>query len=154
MAKISIKDAELKEKKFYTQLYTILGIGCVLYYLVPFIFNVSYADNLELWQYVMRMLLIGVYPFYTFISCFVNTRRHGFRWYMPIILGVYFAPAAMLMFGYTAMPYVLVYIVFGYFGSLSAVMLMKKIERIKNKSIKTEKMNNEQKKQKKSSNRR
>ena len=153
MAKISVKEVELKEKRFYKQLYIILGVGCVLYYMIPFMFNISYADNLELWEYVMRMLLIGVYPFYTFIACFLNTRSHGFRWYIAIMLGVYFAPAAVIMFGYTALPYVPVYIVFGYFGSLSALMLMKKIERIKNKSNK-EKNGNEQSKQKKSNERR
>ncbi|MBE5926461.1 MAG: hypothetical protein E7270_05820 [Lachnospiraceae bacterium] len=133
MAKISIKEEELREKKFYKQLYIFLGFGCVLYYLFPFVFNVSYADKLELWEAVMRMLLVGVYPFYTFIACFLSTRKYGFRWYIAIILGVYFMPAAMLMFGYTALVYVPVYIVFGYFGSLSATMLLKRLEKFRNK---------------------
>lgn len=143
MAKISIKEEELKEKKFYRQLYIILGIGCVLYFFFPLVFNISYANNLELLKSVMRMLLIGVYPFYVFMACFMNTRYYGFRWYVPVMLGAYFIPAALIMFNYTAVPYAFAYMLFGFFGSFGAIMLLKRIEKIKNKTIKKEKSNNE-----------
>lgn len=142
MSKILVKEEEQKEKRFYRQLYIILGVGCILYFLFPFVFNVSYVDNKELWESVMRMLLIGVYPFYVFMACFMNTRYYGFRWYVPVMIGGYFIPAAIMMFGASAVPYAFAYMVFGFFGSLGAIMLLKRIERIKNKS-KKEKFNNE-----------
>ncbi len=148
MAKISIKEEQLKEQKFYRQLYIILGFGCVLYFFFPFVFNVSFSNNLELWQMVMRTLLIGVYPFYTFIACFLNTRYYGFKWYIPVMLGVYFIPSAIMMFGYTAIPYAFAYVAFGFFGSLGATMTLKRIERMRNKK---EKISNEQTKQSKQS---
>lgn len=133
---ISIKKVEEQHKKYLKQLYILLGIGCVLYYMLPFVFGIAVKGDQALWTKTMIMVLVGVYPLYTFMSCFVNTRFYGFKWFVPVLLGLYFVPAAMIFFGSTALLYTVVYIVIGYFGSLGAAMTVKRIEKQKNKKEK------------------
>lgn len=126
----SIKKEEEELRKFLRQIYILLGLGCILYYLFPFLFiMMGIGQNKEAWTGVMSILLMGVYPFYPFIACFINTRYHGFRWFLPIIFGGYFVPAAMIYLGATALPYAIVYIALGYFGCLGGWMMVRRIQR-------------------------
>ncbi len=133
---ISLKKEEEEQKKLMKKIYIFLGIGCIMYYLVPFILYATTGGNIEDIAGMMFMLLLGVYPFYVFIASFICTRYHGFKWFIPILFSAYFLPAALLFFGITAVPYILVYAVFGYFGSLGANLIVRRMERIKAKKEK------------------
>lgn len=133
--KIVIEREEELQRRFMRQLYILLGFGCLLYYVFPCVLRFT-MYNSEALTAVMWTLLIGVYPFYPFIGAFLNTRYHGFRFYIPIILGGYFVPAAVIFFGFSALPFVIVYILFGYFGALGGYMTLKRIDRQRRKKEK------------------
>lgn len=139
---ISVKKEEEQQIKFMKKIYLFLGIGCVLYYVFPYVLWIAFAGKENAFGTIMQVMLVGVYPFYPFIACFISTRYHGFKWFLPVMFGGYYLPAALILLGIGAAPYALVYVAFGYFGCLGGFMTVRRIERQK---LKKEKARNEKK---------
>lgn len=126
-----------RQKKFLKRLYIFLGIGCIVYYVFPFILYLSFAteEGQEAYKQIMSMVLMGVNPLYVFIASYSTSRYADKKSIVPFIYSAYFIPSAMMLLGPTALVYVIMYIAIGYFGMISLILTLGRVKKEKEKRI-------------------
>lgn len=102
--------------KYTKQLCTVLGIGLVLFYLVPLIFLVLNVIPAHLGMGITILMLLIVNVIYSFISGLNITKKNGFKWYLPMMIGVLFLPTVYLFYNNSALFYSAAYAVISGIG--------------------------------------
>lgn len=101
----------------------ILGIGVLIFYLVPFLASKLSAD---LGMGICIMMLFIFNSVYSFFASFLIAKEYGFRWDMPLFTGVVFEPSVYIFYNSSANIYLGAYIVIGYIGSGIGHLVYKK----------------------------
>ncbi len=92
----------MRERKRWMYYSLIIGLGFIIYFVFPPIFNSA----------VLTMgLLLFINPIYNIVSCMLYTVKFGMQVYLPVTLGILFLLSALLYYG---LPYyVLLYFLHG-----------------------------------------
>ncbi len=118
-------DKEMKEYAASMKyLYWILGIAVVFYYVIPYIFMLTFG---HLPAGLYGFLVVDVFSFFVFIACFMFSRKHGFLWYVPVMTGLLYLPTVIIfncVWQYAV--FTIVYIVLGYFGCLAGYLFLRR----------------------------
>lgn len=97
------------------QLCVILVVLTVFYYVIPYILMLMrLGDNMDA-LYVL--ILAGIYPVVVFTSGFIHGNKNGFIWYVPLMIGLYFLPTALVVYqDFRFATFALMYAILAYFG--------------------------------------
>ena len=90
-------------------------ISIIIYLIVPLIFRLIFKEYDNVIS-VLCVLFINV--IYSFISSLVLTKKYGFNYIYPIIIGIVFIPCSYMLYNIWAIIYSILYIVIGLVGSL------------------------------------
>lgn len=108
-------DAKENMQRSLNHLYIVLMFGVMCYYILPFLCGLYFGGNNDLFAYN----LIYINTVYSFGACYFHAIKNGFKWYLPVAVGLFYVPSC-LAFGYTSIVLMgLVYLVLGIFGSIS-----------------------------------
>ena len=135
MSKYFVNYQELndKEKQEYNlmikQLYTMLAFATLLYYGLPF--ALGFLGE-KLGGGILVVSLMSVFPVYVFACRMINSAKYGTSVVVPLALGIFFIPTALIFYGNPAMAaFGLVYFIMGMFGEFTGFLfkLRKKSKR-------------------------
>ena len=65
-----------------------------------------------------RGCVVFINMVYVFVSSLIYTKKNGFSWYYPVIIGITFIPCCILLYDDTTAIYSIFYIVVGLLSSL------------------------------------
>ncbi len=111
--------AEQKRKNFWIW----LVVGVVVFYGLPLLGKAVPADAGMMYSVVV-LLLLG--PAYSLVGSILLAWKNGFRWYLPIVVGVLFAPTLFIFYNASAWPYLLAYVFLSLMGDFSGHILAQK----------------------------
>lgn len=126
------QDKQIKEyQKFVKSVYIILGIGTIFYYVIPFAAGYYFTPNSAVFsKIIIPMLLINVNTIYSFLSCFLNSGKYGFKIIVPLAVAAYFIPATMIFYGPRMSLFAIIYFILGLFGEWAGrLFAMRKAKR-------------------------
>jgi len=133
--------AQEAAKKSLNQLYVVLMVGILCYYIMPFLCGFYFSGNKDIYNYIF----LYINTVYSFASCYIHSLKNGFVWYVPVAVGLFFVPSC-ISFGYISISLMaLVYLVLGLFGSFTGYLMYRKKNRKyykkagKRKAVKDEK---------------
>lgn len=101
--------------KCVKQLIIITFLGLILFYGVPFIVKLIPPTS---GMVFFIILLFIINPIYTLVSSFFLVKNNGLKWYLPILIGVLFAPTILIFYNDSASIYIIAYIIISIIGSL------------------------------------
>lgn len=132
---IDTREPIIKQKKFLKRLYIFLGIGCLVYYVFPFIIYLAFAteETLEEYTQIMRMVLMGMNPLYVFMASFSTCGYADKKALVPLIYAAYYVPGALVLLGPTSLIYSVMYVGIGYFGMISHQLTINRVKKSKKK---------------------
>lgn len=105
------------------QLYWILGVATLLYYVIPYILLLFQNRNPAVYGY----LIVDFFTLFAFISCFMHSKNHGVVWYVPIMIGTFFLPTVMIFnYDFRYAIFSIVYIVIGFFGCFTGYLFLRR----------------------------
>ncbi|MDE5780831.1 MAG: hypothetical protein K2I03_05055 [Lachnospiraceae bacterium] len=114
--------AEAAAQKALNHLYIVLIIGILCYYIMPFLCGLYLGGNKDVFNYI----LLYINTVYSFGSCYIHAVKNGFKWYVPVAVGLFFVPSCMA-FGYISVSLMgLVYVVLGMFGSFTGFLMYRR----------------------------
>lgn len=109
-------------KRAMNSMYMILAIGVMCYYIMPMLIGLYLKGNGDVYNYVF----LYVNTVYCFGACYIHSIKFGFRWYMPLAVGLFFIPSC-LAFGYVSISLLaLVYTALGYFGEVGGYVMFRR----------------------------
>lgn len=109
-------------KRSLNHLYIVLGVGVLCYYVLPFLCGFYFNGNRDIFNYI----LLYINTVYSFGSCYIHAVKNGFKWYVPVAVGLFFVPSCMA-FGYISISLMsLVYLVLGLFGSFTGFLMYRR----------------------------
>ena len=116
-----------KEKKQYEgmlkQMYTLLGIATVLFYVLPYLFK--FLGGLG--SILLYLTIANVYTVFSFIAGLLNSKKYGFNLVVPLGLAIFFLPSVMILYGdlrFAALSPAL--FIIGLFGELTGYLWVKR----------------------------
>lgn len=117
-----------KEKKEYElslkYLYTALGFGILLYYILPYIM-LGFGGNTGKTLYGISFM--SIYPVFIFIASFLHARKFGFKVIIPSVLAIFFIPTSFIFYGDASLlPFAIVFFIMGLFGEFSGYLLLRR----------------------------
>lgn len=117
--------SEAAAQRALNHLYVILIIGILCYYIMPFLCGFYLGGNKDVFNYI----LLYVNTVYSFGSCYIHAVKNGFKWYVPVAVGLFFVPSC-IAFRYVSMSLMgLVYVVLGFFGSFTGFLMYRRKNR-------------------------
>lgn len=117
--KMSSNKKEELNKKSINGLYVILGIGVLLFYLIPLLIGIYIGAEKDVYNYSF----IYINTVYCFVACYVHAFKYGFRWYAPVSIGLFFIPSCLVFRYLSIAPLALVYAVLGFFGDFTGYLM-------------------------------
>lgn len=121
----NLSDKEKKEyEKQIKQLYVILGIATVLFYVLPFIF-LFFGGKVG--QMFLYLSIINVFTVFSFLAGFMHARKYDFQMIVPSAVAIYFIPTAMILYrNLSLIGLALLYFMLGLFGEFTGHLLLKR----------------------------
>lgn len=126
--KMKTENEDIKQamQKSMNHLYIVLMFGVLCYYLMPFMCGLYYNGNSDIYIYI----LLYVNTVYSFVACYFHSVKNGFKWYLPVAVGLFFVPSC-LTFGYASISLMaLLYFLLGMFGEFSGNIVYRKKNRM------------------------
>ena len=100
-------------------------LGIILFYVAPYCAR-TLSPTSE--KYLFIMLLMIINPIYSFISGILFVISNEIKWYLPVTIGMLFAPTVFIFYNSSAIVYSIVYGVVCMIGSLIMIGIQKMIE--------------------------
>lgn len=121
----NLSDKEKKEyEKQLKQLYIILGIATILFYILPFI--LIYFGG-EIGKLILYLSIINVFTVFCFLAGFMHARKYDFQIIVPSAVAIYFAPTVMILYkNLSLIGLALLYFMLGLFGEFSGHLMLKR----------------------------
>lgn len=100
----------------------------VVYYLVPVLIMHSPLDDLTIKGLLINLILV-YQPILILLVSIIYTAKHGFSWWLPLVLGFLYLPVDTLIFPNAegAEIYVIPYILVGFLGAGVGVLVRKMV---------------------------
>lgn len=96
-------------------------ISLVVYFILPISMTLIMKPKTSS---IICVFLINV--IYSFIICLVHAKKHGFKWYFPIIIGMLFIPFSLLLYTEVTIIYFVLYVLVGLVSELICYKYLKK----------------------------
>ena len=97
----------MRERKRWMYYSLIIGLGFIIYFVFPPIFNSA--------VFTMGLLLF-INSIYNIVSCMLYTVKFGMQVYLPVTLGILFLLSALLYYGLPYMYYCIFYTAAAFVG--------------------------------------
>ena len=116
--------AEIERKKneaSMKDIYSGLGFGVVLYYLLPFLAMIAGIGV------VVPFMILMVNTLYVFIASYIHGIKHNFNAIVPILFSCFFIPSVIVFrYDISFALATVIYLVLGYFGELTAYLFIRR----------------------------
>lgn len=121
----NLSDKEKKEyEKQLKQLYIILGIATVLFYVLPFI--LIYFGG-KIGGILLYLTIINVFTVFSFLAGFMHARKYDFQLIIPSAVAIYFLPTVMILYkNLSLIGLALLYFMLGLFGEFAGHLMLKR----------------------------
>lgn len=123
---VDYNSLDKKEKQEYDKnlrrLFIMMGIATFLFYVLPFILNA----NGNLGKAILMLSLIIVFPIYVFGCGMIDAAKTGGGYAIPLLLGLFFVPTSLIMYGPAWAVLGVMYFAMGMFGELTGYLFKRR----------------------------